>query len=475
MEGIDTKLGRLVIPIVAIAAVVMLGIVARSLVTNAVLASEPASEGTPTPTATPTPEPTPEPVPTAPSDRAAGAAQPGGLFSEVKGDPPPSSGVETLASRLVEIDFGHLARVTEPPDGPKTRTVGKPATPQTLVLNLFDDVVFTGIVEHVEPTSSGHVLWGRLDGVELGTMTLVVNGSVVAGTVRTPDAVYTIRTAGDGAYVIRQIDESSLPPLREPLQAPLPTPDASQGVAPTPTSTPNDTSTPTPTPTPTVPTAPSNGDAGKAQPGGLFSEVKGDPPPSSGVETLASRLVEIDFGHLARVTEPPDGPKTRTVGKPATPQTLVLNLFDDVVFTGIVEHVEPTSSGHVLWGRLDGVELGTMTLVVNGSVVAGTVRTLDAVYTIRTAGDGAYVIRQIDESSLPPLGEPLRGPLSTPGARSESDNVPPDDGFYDRRDGGVHARCQAFRRRQGGHRGAYRPVRRGDQPGKREQRGDPPN
>ena len=423
MEGIDTKLGKLVIPIVAIAAVVVIGAVAPSLVTNAVLASEPASEGTPTPTATPTPEPTPEPaptrtptVPTAPSDGDAGKAQLGGLFSEVEGDPPPSPNIETLASRLVEIDFGQLARVTKPPDGPKTRAAGEPSTPQTLVLNLFDDVVFTGIVEHVEPTSSGHVLWGRLDGVELGTMTLVVNGSVVAGTVRTPDAVYTIRTAGDGAYVIRQIDESSLPPLGEPLQAPLPTPDASQGVAPTPTSTPNDTSTPTPTPTPTVPTAPSDGDAGKAQLGGLFSEVEGDPPPSPNIETLASRLVEIDFGQLARVTKPPDGPKTRAAGEPSTPQTLVLNLFDDVVFTGIVEHVEPTSSGHVLWGRLDGVELGTMTLVVNGSVVAGTVRTPDAVYTIRTAGDGAYVIRQIDESSLPPLGEPLQAPLPTPDA-----------------------------------------------------------
>ena len=433
MEGIDTKFGRLVIPIVAIAAVVVLGIVAPSLVTNAVLASEPAPEDTPTPT--PTPEPTPEPaptrtptVPTAPADATDAKAQPGGLFSEVEGDPPPSSGVETLASRLVEIDFGQLARVTKPPDGPQTRAAGKTVTPQTIVLNLFDDAVFTGIVEHIEQTSSGHALWGRLDGVELGTMTLVVNGSVVTGTVRTLDAVYTIRTAGGGAYVIRQIDESSLPPLGEPLQAPLPTPDASQGVAPTPTSTPNGTSTPTPTPTPTVPTAPSNGDARKAQPGGLFSEGEGDPPPSPDVETLASRLVGIDFGQLARVTKPPDGSKTRTVGKPPTPQTLVLNLFDDVVFTGIVEHVEPTSSGRVLWGRLDGVELGTMTLVVNGSVVAGTVRTPEAVYTIRTVGDGKYVIRQIDESTLPPLGEPLVDSVSPRDPRPQSDDVPPDDG-----------------------------------------------
>ena len=97
-----------------------------------------------------------------------------------------------------------------------------------------------------------------------------------------------------------------------------------------------------------------------------------------------------------------------------------MNLFDDMVFTGIVEHIEPTSTGHAVWGSLDGVELGTMTLVVNGSVVVATVRTPVAVYTIRTVSDGTYVIRQIDESSLPPLGEPLGGPLSAPGVRSQA-------------------------------------------------------
>ena len=106
----------------------------------------------------------------------------------------------------------------------------------------------------------------------------------------------------------------------------------------------------------------------------------------------------------------------------------MLNLFDDVVFTGIVEHVEPTASGHALWGGLDGVELGTMTLVVNGRVVVGTVRTPYAVYSIRTAGDGTYVIRQIDESSLPPLGEPLEAPSSPRDAPTQADDVPPDDG-----------------------------------------------
>ena len=144
---------------------------------------------------------------------------------------------------------------------------------------------------------------------------------------------------------------------------------------------------------------------------GLFSEVEGNAPSGTGVETLASRLVGIDFEQIAQVTSPAVGPKDSAS---AAPPILVLNLFDDVTFAGIVEHLEPTSSGHALQGRLDGVKFGTFTLVINGSVVSGTVRSSEAVYTIRTVSNGTYVIRQIDESSLPPEGEPLQGHPSTP-------------------------------------------------------------
>ena len=137
-----------------------------------------------------------------------------------------------------------------------------------------------------------------------------------------------------------------------------------QGIAPTATVIPTGTSPP-PTPTPAVSSEPPNADD-EAQVGGLFSEVEGEPPLSTDVEILASRLVGIDFGQIAQITNPPIDPKDSVTGTPPTPHTLVLNLFDDVVFTGIVEHVEPTASGHALWGRLDGMELGTMTLVVNG-------------------------------------------------------------------------------------------------------------
>ena len=202
---------------------------------------------------------------------------------------------------------------------------------------------------------------------------------------------------------------------------------ALQGIAPTATVIPTGTSPP-PTPTSTVPSAPTDTDDNEDQPGGLFSEVEGEPPHSTDVEILASRLVGIDFGQIAQITNPPIDPKDSVTGTPPTPHTLVLNLFDDVVFTGIVEHVEPTASGHALWGSLQGEDLGTMTLVVNGKIVVGTVRTPDAVYSIRTAGDGKYVIRQIDESSLPPLGEPLDVPSSPRDAPSQAGDIPPDDG-----------------------------------------------
>ncbi len=177
-----------------------------------------------------------------------------------------------------------------------------------------------------------------------------------------------------------------------------------------------------------MPVVPADRVADLAQSDGLFYEVDGAPPPNIGVDTLDSRLVGIDFGQLSQATKYDVTSRDLITGEPPPPKTLVLNLFDDVVFTGMVEHIEPTASGHALWGTLDGVELGTMTLVVNGSVVVGTVRTPDAVYSIRTAGNGTYVIRQIDESTLPPLGEPLEVTLPSRDASAEVDDFPPDDG-----------------------------------------------
>ena len=119
----------------------------------------------------------------------------------------------TLRRREVSVDIGRLARL--------------PSSGSTaLRLNLFDDVVLTGIIERRTLTySGGYALSGRLAGVAGGSVTLVVNGSVVAGTVRIPGATYRIRPAGAGRHAIMQVDPSQLPQGCETLRG---TPDWEQ-------------------------------------------------------------------------------------------------------------------------------------------------------------------------------------------------------------------------------------------------------
>ena len=159
----------------------------------------------------------------------------------------------------------------------------------------------------------------------------------------------------------------------------------------------------------------------EAQRSGLFSAVNGasarldSPAPASlDATTLRRRVVTIDFGMLTRaraaasvLPRPPVHTKAVSPrssegdAAPAPHATLTLNLFRDVVFTGIVDSTARTfSGGYSISGRLAGKTLGTLTLVVNGKTVAGTVRTLDGTYRIRTAGDGLYAISQVEE---PPL------------------------------------------------------------------------
>ena len=121
--------------------------------------------------------------------------------------------------------------------------------------------------------------------------------------------------------------------------------------------------------------------------------------PTRGGDTVRHREVRVDFERLAHVKQ------TLEAGKPAS---LHLNLFDDVAYRAVDLRLAPTGSGgYSLAGRLEGVLFGTATLVVNGGIVKGTVRTSSGTYTI-DAMDGVCHIRLVDPSTLPPLGEPLR-------------------------------------------------------------------
>ena len=159
-------------------------------------------------------------------------AQTADLFTPVD-ETPPSGPLDdiTLRSRVVTIDLGQLdhaqAAVAEPP-GPPTHTKDTPSGADkrsagpvpgtTLTFNLFDDTVVTGIVEWTDPTfSGGYSVSGRLVGDPLGTMTLVVNGERVVGTVQSPDGTYRIRSIGAGLSTVSEVEE---PPLECGVEGP---------------------------------------------------------------------------------------------------------------------------------------------------------------------------------------------------------------------------------------------------------------
>ena len=69
-------------------------------------------------------------------------------------------------------------------------------------------------IDATGPTSAGYSLTGGLVEGGPGSVTLVVNGDVIAGEVSTPGRHYAIRPAGAGAAVVREIDPAELRPRR---------------------------------------------------------------------------------------------------------------------------------------------------------------------------------------------------------------------------------------------------------------------
>jgi hypothetical protein len=132
--------------------------------------------------------------------RGAGSA----LFrdAQITGAGAPSSDPAVMRERFVKIDSDALAR-------------GDPTAPggsKVLVLNLFEDAVFTAILERVEFSRSGsQTLFGRLDGIQGSSVMLVVKAGVVIGDIRLPRALYQLGYVGDGVHAIRQIDPSAFP------------------------------------------------------------------------------------------------------------------------------------------------------------------------------------------------------------------------------------------------------------------------
>ena len=174
----------------------------------------------------------------------------------------------------------------------------------------------------------------------------------------------------------------------------------------------------------------------QAPPPGVFAEVQAAvvQRPSTALEpaTMRSRVVQVDTQKITAARR----------GR----EVLKLNLFDDEVVEVQIKRVRPTRSGYFISGTPRSMEWGEVRLVVNGSVMVGTVETPKGKFTIRSGGSGQHIIRQIDRSkesfecevedtgqndpsSLPAIssiGSPPSGRISLPTV--QFDDVPTEDG-----------------------------------------------
>jgi hypothetical protein len=104
--------------------------------------------------------------------------------------------------RRVELDVGRIF--------PAGERAAASSAADRLTLNLFPDVCLTAHRERATDLPGGQVQWeGRVPGASLGTVTLIVDGTVMAGTVRVDREVYEIRYLGDGVHAVVDIDTSA--------------------------------------------------------------------------------------------------------------------------------------------------------------------------------------------------------------------------------------------------------------------------
>ena len=142
---------------------------------------------------------------------------PAPLFSPVNAQTQADAAIvrdrEIVRSRRVVIDLNLLPRSAD-------RQTGGIATASVISLNLFDDVNFVAEADRVERTSRGMAWVGRLRGIDLSQVVIIVNGDVVAGNISMPEGRYHIRFVGKGVHEVQEIDQSLFPQEAEPIEPP---------------------------------------------------------------------------------------------------------------------------------------------------------------------------------------------------------------------------------------------------------------
>ena len=126
-----------------------------------------------------------------------------------------------------------------------------------------------------------------------------------------------------------------------------------------------------------------------------------------------SRFVSINWDMMNY----PDGTAQNQTAKA---NRIVLNLFEDVTLSTVLDQWEVRSTASFSWvGHIEGFPQSQAILVVEDGVMVGNIRVADSYFQIRYVAAGLHVVQQINESGFPPDGEPI--PVYLPAAQTAPD------------------------------------------------------
>lgn len=116
-------------------------------------------------------------------------------------------GPEVIRSRYVTVDVAALLATSSDDANASIQP--------TLLLNVFDDLAYSAVLDRIDPADGGFTWVGHVVGVDASPVTLAYVEGVMSGSILVPEAVYTVRYVGDGVHEVAQIDPTKLRPEAE--------------------------------------------------------------------------------------------------------------------------------------------------------------------------------------------------------------------------------------------------------------------
>ena len=130
---------------------------------------------------------------------------PGGLFTVSNAKPADRTPPAVVRQRAVTVNLAQAA-----------------SSPDRLTLNLFDDVCLVARRDASRSDPATGVWAGTIEGSPDGTVTLVIRGEALVGSVSSPPQSFQIQYYRDGVHLVNQVDASKFPPEMPPTAPPKP-------------------------------------------------------------------------------------------------------------------------------------------------------------------------------------------------------------------------------------------------------------